>query len=392
MSLIPKEDLERLAQTHDGWCVSIYLPTHRASNEIEQDPIRLKNLVDEAEERLLAEGLSEGDVGKFLDPIREQLPPQATFWQNNLDGLCIFRSSETLDMYRLPFSFEPLTVVAHNFHVKPLLPILSGNGQFYLMTLHKDGIHLYQGTRASLARVVLEDVPEGVEDMLIDRDQERPQQWHTDTRFPGGHPQVRGRPAAFHGHGMIEQHEEVDILRYFQRVDEALASHWRGEAVPLVLAGGDDLVSIYREANDYPHIVEEDAINVNPDGLDLKDLHRRAWDIVQPRFEVTQKEAANAYQSLAGQESEQAAGDLATVVPAAYFERVDTIFVPVGVQVWGTFDPDSGDIDVVDEQSAEVRDLLDFAAVHTLFNGGTVYAVEPLEIPGGGDVAAILRY
>ena len=37
-------------------------------------------------------------------------------------------------------------------------------------------------------------------------------------------------------------------------------------------------------------------------------------------------------------------------------------------------------------------DLFDLAAVQTLSNGGTVYAVEPGEMPGGGEVAAVYRF
>jgi hypothetical protein len=40
----------------------------------------------------------------------------------------------------------------------------------------------------------------------------------------------------------------------------------------------------------------------------------------------------------------------------------------------------------------ENEDLLDFAAMHTLFNSGKVYAVQPEKIPGDGELAAILRF
>jgi hypothetical protein len=64
----------------------------------------------------------------------------------------------------------------------------------------------------------------------------------------------------------------------------------------------------------------------------------------------------------------------------------------VGVQKWGTFDPDSNELSVSPEKKPHFVDLLDLAAVHTLLNGGTVYAVEPEKVPGSGAVAAIYRY
>ena len=48
---------------------------------------------------------------------------------------------------------------------------------------------------------------------------------------------------------------------------------------------------------------------------------------------------------------------------------------------------------VLDEEDAVFReDLLDLAAVQTLLHGGTIYAVEPEQVPGGGPLAALFRY
>lgn len=392
MSLIPQEDLLRLAEVQDGICVSIYLPTHRASNEIEQDRIRLKNLLDEAEAQLLEGGLSKGETESLLAAIQEQLGPQSTFWQHQLDGLCIFRSARLLYAYRLPFSFEPLAAVGTGFHIKPLLPLLSGNGQFYLMTLHQDEVDVYQGTRYALSRLEIEELPEHLSELLLERDLERPQQWHTGTRTPGGHPRATTRPAAFHGHGAIEQHEEDDILRYYRLVDEALDSAWGDEEIPLLLVGGADLVHLYRQANSYPHLIEDASVEINPAALDPQELHRRAWEILEPRFTADRQEAAEAYRMLAGKDHEQASDDLETVVQAAYYERVDVLFVALDAHEWGTFDPETGEVQVHDQPSTGNQDLLDFAAVHTLRNSGTVYTVPTAGMPGSANLAAVLRY
>lgn len=36
--------------------------------------------------------------------------------------------------------------------------------------------------------------------------------------------------------------------------------------------------------------------------------------------------------------------------------------------------------------------MLDFAEIHTLLNGGTVYAVDPEKVPDDTPAAAIFRY
>lgn len=57
MSILRRDELKALMQKRADSCVSIYLPTHRAMPDTQQDPIRLKNLLAEAEKRLIAAGL-----------------------------------------------------------------------------------------------------------------------------------------------------------------------------------------------------------------------------------------------------------------------------------------------------------------------------------------------
>jgi hypothetical protein len=52
--------------SHSDWCVSLYMPAHRAGRETEQDPIRFKNLLRQAEERLHAEGMRSAEARNFL--------------------------------------------------------------------------------------------------------------------------------------------------------------------------------------------------------------------------------------------------------------------------------------------------------------------------------------
>ncbi|HSF31514.1 MAG TPA: hypothetical protein VLK82_13710 [Candidatus Tectomicrobia bacterium] len=77
---------------------------------------------------------------------------------------------------------------------------------------------------------------------------------------------------------------------------------------------------------------------------------------------------------------------------AAYDARVDTLFVAVGMQQWGSFDADSRTVEVHQEAIAGHEDLLDAAAIHTLLGRGTVHALAPEQMPDRTPAAAILRY
>jgi hypothetical protein len=394
MDILDRKELEKLSTMVDGWHVSIYMPTHRAGDEIQQDPIRLKNLLTEAEEELRDLGLRPPDVETILEPAFALLDNHI-FWRQQSDGLAVLAARDAFYTYRLPFSFEEQTIVSPKFYTKPLLPILSDGGRFLVLALSQDEVRLLQGTRYTVAEIDLENVPDSLAEALRLDDPEARLQFHTATgpsHGKGGAPMAGtggDRRATFHGTGAPSDDEKTRILRYFQLVDAGLQEMLAGQHVPLVLAGVDYLLPLYREATSYDDIVQQ-GIEGNPEQLSAKELHNRAWALVYPQFRQEQEEAARLYRQLAG--GERATGTLAEAVPAANYGRVETLFVPLDVQEWGTFDASAGTVDVHEEMQPGDVDLLDLAAVHTLINGGTVYAVDSGHVPGEGPLAALLRY
>ena len=67
-------------------------------------------------------------------------------------------------------------------------------------------------------------------------------------------------------------------------------------------------------------------------------------------------------------------------------------FVAIGVQRWGTFNPETHRLHMPPDPAPGDEDLLDFAAVHSFLNGGSVYALRPEEMPDGKVAAALFRY
>jgi hypothetical protein len=383
MSLLSKEELTGLIQKPKGICVSVYLPTHRAGAEIKQDPIRLKNLIRIANERLTEAGVSSQDVHELLAPM-EKFLWEGLFWQHQSDGLAIFSSAGFFRYYRLPYSFDELVVVTDRFHIKPLLSLLTGDGRFYILALSQNRVRLLQGTRHSVSEIDLEDVPASLAEALRYDDPERQLQFHT------GVPTGKGKRAAiFHGHGVGIDDAKVNILRYFRQIDQGLSGLLKGEQIPLILVGVDYLHPIYREANTYPYLISDGVLG-NPDKLKADEIHKRAWAVIEPKFKKQLQDATARYkQLLAGA---QASSDLKKVIPAAYHGQVDILFVAVGIQSWGKFIPETNRMEIRKEAEAGDEDLLDFAAIHTFLHGGTVYAITPQQVPDKASAAAVFRY
>jgi hypothetical protein len=379
---LTKDDLERLTEERAGPCVSIFMPTHRAGTETRQDPIRLKNLLSRAREQLVDGGLRSTEADGLLEPARELLEDEE-FWRHQADGLALFLSPDSFQRYRLPLPFDELVVViADRYHVKPLLPLLAEDGEFYVLALSQNDVRFLRATRHGVEEADLGDAPRSLAEALKFDDPEKQLQFHTGTGGGAG-----GRPAVFHGHDP-QGDAKQDLLRFFRQVDAGVTEELKGRLAPLVLAGVDYLLPIYREASSYPHVLEG-GIEGNPEGLRPEELRDRAWEVVEPQFAQARLEALDRYGQLAG--TGQTSTDLAEVVAAAYYGRVETLFVAAGSRRWGSFDPGSGTVHEHGEPEAGDGDLLDFAAVQTFLNGGTVHVLDPDEMPAG-EVAAVFRY
>jgi hypothetical protein len=387
MDILKKTILIGLIETVGEWCVSLYMPTHKFGREQQQNPIRFKNLVAKAEEKLLVSGLRSPEVQVLLRPA-EDLLGDKDFWQHQSDGLAVFLSPDFSKIFRLPSKFDELLVIANSFHTKPLLPLLSKDGNFYILALSINHVRLFMGTRYTINEVDLGDIPTNKQEALWMDDPEKHTDFHTGT---GSANKSGARQAVFHGHGAKDSEEKTNILRFFQHIDRGLTDLLVEKDIPMVLAGVDYLLPIYREANTYAGLLE-DGLEGNPEELDGKELHNLAWELVRPIFKDNQKQALEQFKQLDGQGDELASADLRTVVKAANFGQVDTLIVPLGVQRWGRYDSQQNKVILEEKQNPENEDLLDFAAMHTLFNSGKVYAVNPEKIPGDGELAAILRY
>lgn len=384
MNLISTHELATLAAETKTTCVSIYLPMERLGIETQQNPIRFKNAMREAEAQLMAAGLRPQEVRDLME--RAQSLDDYEFWQHQEDGLALFLSPNLFQSYRLPIDVPELVVVTERFHLKPLLSLLTGDGQFYILALSQNQVRLFQGTRFSVSEIQLEEMPTSMAEALKYDDPEKSIQFHTSTsQTVGG----GDRSAMFHGQGVGEDDQNDNLLRYFRKVNEGIQELLKDQQAPLVLAGVEYLFPIYQQANTHPKLLGS-GISGNPEILKPEELHNQAWQIVQPYFEQSLQDTIAQYQASVA--AGQATDELQKVVAAAYYHQVDSLIVPVGQQQWGVFDPGTGEVQIHTSQEPGDEDLLDLAALHTLMNGGTVYAVEPEQVPGEAAIAAVLRY
>jgi hypothetical protein len=243
-------------------------------------------------------------------------------------------------------------------------------------------------TRHSVNPVTIPNAPTSLAEALQYNDPERQLQFHTKTQT-FARPGSSERGAIFFGTGAAADDAKNDLAEYFREVDRGLTEAVPHAHVPVVLAGVEYLLPLYKAVTAHAEVVEP-GITGNPDELPAETLHERAWALVEPLFRQAQEEAAARYRRYAG--TGCASSHLPEVVLAAAHGRVETVFVALGVQCWGRFDPETQALQLVPEAVPEAADLLDCVALHTFLNSGTVYAVPPDQVPAPAPLAAILRY
>lgn len=369
--------------------ISIFLPTHERGPETKQDPIRLSNLLDEAQ-RSLEHGGSGREADEILAPAHSLLKDE-DFWQHQSRGLALFLSPDGMRRYRLPIELRERIVVSERFHVKPLLPLLTGDGRFHVLALSQARVRLFDASRDSIRAIDLHDVPESLRDVVGYDWEERSLQFHAANRGTNAGPGGGAGPGViFHGQGSAKDDMKPEVRKYIQAVDRGVMRLLNDRSRPLVLAAVDYVAAMFRATSKYPNITDQ-IVGGNPDRLSPEELRDEAWKIVEPIFQTARDAATTRYRELGNGNTRQTSDELETIVPAAFAGRVQTLFVARDVEQWGRYEPETTQLLLHGKRLNGDDDLLDVAAAETLVRDGEIYALDAEDMPGS-PIAAIFRY
>ncbi len=383
MASFTMHDVRSLLNHEGRPCISLYMPTHPAGVEGRQDPVRLKNLLDSAAEQLAERGMRGGDIRELLAPARG-LPNETEWWMHRGRGVALFLAPGRFEAFPLPSEVSEMLMVNERFAIGPLLALLPRE-RYLVLALSQNQVRLMEGDRYGLEVLETPQLSADLEELLSTPAAERVRQTQARTS-EGGRP---GRQAVIiHGHGGLEDAKKSEIEQHYRRIDAALEPVLRGETAPLLLAGVEHLMPIYRRVNSYRHVLQTQLAG-NFDRAAPRELHALAWPLMEPHFEEARRNAWGAFHvSRAGG---HASSDVEDILPAAAEGRVGTLFLETGAHCWGTFDEPAGDVVRHGKQQAGDEDLLDLAAALTLRASGEVYAVPGEELAAEVVSQAVVR-
>jgi hypothetical protein len=274
MDVITNAVLDELVTTIEAPCVSITMPTHRAGREVMQDPIRFKNLLGQAERKLVERGMRPPDATAVLASARG-LVDDATFWSHQEAGLVVYAHRAGTRSFRIPTHVNAHVTVDDEPDLEPLRAFLDDAADAYwILAISQHAVRLVRATRFSAVEVDLPDAPHSFGEA----------NW-----FVRREPQIRSRSigrvgtgqvaAAFHGPGGYEHDADEDLLRFLRGVDAGVRTVIGDAPTPVVLAGVGSTLATFRRVCTLQHVVEA-QIEGNPDHLGVDELHRRSQPLV----------------------------------------------------------------------------------------------------------------
>jgi len=389
MSLLSKEDFTSLALFNNDVCISIFIPTQRGGKEVLEgkNQRHLKSQWKEIKNKLEKDGVSKEKIENMSTPVNK-LIENGDFWRHQSDGLAVFVAENVFEYYTLPVNFEAHHYIGKEFYLKPLVPMFSGKGKFFILEIQPDHVAFFEATNHSITPIEVDDLtPDRLEDRVGYDYEEKHRKHKTQNNSIGANP---SGTSTQHGYAPATRDRKDEFLRFFRAVDQGLDKIIHNETAPLIVACEDYLFPIYQEANTYNNLYGE-CVPGNPnDNQHILELHAKALDQIRPHFEKEREEKLDAFKE---EVPEKKLTSITDILPSIYEGKVDTLFLENREDIFGTFNEESMKVKVEDEQSENNTSLMNLAAKKVIEQGGSVYLIESAFMPEKeSKMSALLRY
>lgn len=368
IDLPSRTELEKLLVHRGSPAVSIYLRTTPVTPDVKASRIELKNLLKVAVGEMEAAGTPKRSIQPIEQSV-EALIEDDDFWVQQANSLAIFATPDSIRTFRLPSKLTDMAEVSDRFHVKPLIRSVTFPHHAYVLAIGMGAVRLIE--------VSADLPPHEVPVPGLKRDAAS----------------TLGRRSHLERSGDMRSGESTSehalLTRYARAVDQALRPVLAGHERPMIVAAAEPMASIFRAVCSYPHVADQviaGSADHTPDH-ELADAARGVLDAIYAA------EIRSLGQLYAARESQgRATADIAQAARAATFGAVDTLIVDMDVATPGTVGEEDGAVTFADQADGKNYGIVDEIARRVLQHGGKVLAARRADIPGAGELAAILRY
>ena len=286
---LSKEALQELVNYSSDCCISVYIPTHRSGVEVNEkmDSIAFKNSLQQIENTLKEKAYDQAKIARILKPGYDLLRDEK-FWYALTEGLAFYIADGHFKFIRLLTVPPEKVLVNSSFYLSPLVPYMLNNEYFYLLVLSKKQAKFFRANNFGMTQIEVPELPNGVDDVVHFEEKDDQKLFRTGSSGAG-------QGANYHGIGGGKPDDKENISMYLEEVDETL---WKEilnkEHAPLLLAGVEYLLPIFRKVSHYKSIWEKNLTG-SLEHADATQLYRQARDVMEPYFLDKVNKAKEAY-------------------------------------------------------------------------------------------------
>lgn len=339
-------------------CVSILMNTHRTAPGYHKDPLRLKNLVKEATERL-AKDFSKRDMAPIVDNLNELV--ESIDFSNNMDGLILFANSTYKEKVLLPFPTKDRVIIDNTFATRDLIRWINRDTNYYVLTLNQNLVRLYEAHREQLNEIKGKFPYENnlyITDKLV---------------------------ASFSNEG------EKKIKEYFNTIDKMFLEVYKEKPSFLLLTGTPKNISYYKEVADKKDVIIG-ALEGNYERISTHEIGKAAWPIVKKELAVRRNAILQDLKQAISQN--KYASGVHEVWRAANEGRCSVLLVEEDYREAVSIEPKTNTLRIEEDSklTGVIDDIADEIAEIVIKMGGRVVFTENDSLTEHKRIAAILRY
>ena len=359
-----RQDVQSLQQVSGYPALTITIPTHRTSPDNQQDPIRVRNLVAQATERLLGEFSK-----REIDPLLTHLDGLVADinYRHTLDGLVLCANKDFAVKHYLPFTLPERVVVGETFFTRDLVFAMNRTSRYWVLVLSEQPTRLYEGTRDTLVEVQTGGFPLTHEG-------------------PGGETALPG------GFGVnVSAIRDERHRQFFRSVDEAITPILAGDPLPLAVVGVDRQQSFFHEVTANRGAILT-TLNGSHDKTTPAELAKLVWPLVEAGFaENRQQYMADLDRAIGEQKVASTVGE---VWRFAKEGRGRLLLVEEDFHVPGQLDETGIHLSPADDPAAPgvIDDAVDEIIETVLSKQGRVVFVPNGQLAIHQHIALVLRY
>lgn len=355
-----KDQMQKLARTQEGPCITIALASHRKHPDNLQDAILLKNLINEAEDRLLKHNdrRSVETVLKNLHAIEPKI-------DNRLNdfGLYVFVSANTAEYVRTMWPpAENKVYVDKEFALRDIIKAYNRSEDYYILHLSQSGVQLYEALNDRIYGEVEHD------------------------GFP-----FRDNPHYLTDRQAKSDPKKIDnqIKEFLNTVDKSMVAVHAAHPLEIIVASTRENFDFLLEVADQPKIYSG-HFTIDAGRADIHYLSDKAWPVVKDLQKA--RRAAAIDELMAGVSSGKVLTDMQEIYQAAREGRGELLLVKNNFSQPIDITPKGFDF-VKDATVPGINDdIVNDIAWEVVDKKGRVYFTDQPALRQLGNIALLTRY